>query len=194
MLKIGLTGKIGSGKTTALKALGQKGAETFNSDQIIHEIYKNSRHIITKKIKKFFPEAEEKNEISPKKLGEIVFNDQNKLKKLEQLTHPFVIKKLKDKFKSKKSGIFVAEVPLLFEKNLEGLFDRVILVKSREDILIKRLKEKYGLDSREAKKRLFLFLTAGKKEKKSDFILANNSNLNELKKEVNLLWQKISKI
>ncbi len=193
MFKFGLTGRIGSGKTTVMEILAKKGAKTFYSDYTIHQFYKDHQHPIYKKVRETFPESKLGKEISRKKLAEVVFADRNKLKKLEQIVHPAIIKVLGEWLKSnKEKNICVTEIPLLFEKKLEKIFDKNILIKVKNDILIERLKEKYNFCDQEIKQRLSLYLPITESEKKSDFVLENNSDLKNLEKEVNLLWQKIN--
>ncbi|MCF7869710.1 MAG: dephospho-CoA kinase [Candidatus Omnitrophica bacterium] len=195
MSKIGLTGVIGSGKTTVLRLFAKLGAKVFDSDQKIHQFYQDVNHPVYKKTKKAFPEVELDNKISRKKLAELVFNDRKKLEKLEEIVHPEIIKFLKQWLEAKsETKAYIAEVPLLFEKNLQGLFDKTILVKIKENILVKKLKEKYNFDGKEIKKRLSLYLPSKEKEKRADFILTNNLSLGDLEKEVSLLWHKINKI
>jgi dephospho-CoA kinase len=195
MPKIGLTGVIGSGKTTALKLFAKLGAKVFDSDQKIHQFYQDVNHPVYKKVKETFPEAELDNKISRKNLAQLVFNDREKLKKLEQIVHPAIIKFLEQWLQVKpKNEVYIAEVPLLFEKNLQGLFDKTILIKVKENILTERLKGKYSFSDQEIKKRLSLYLPGKEKEKRADFILTNNLSLKDLEKEVSLLWHKINKI
>jgi len=82
---------------------------------------------------------------------------------------------------------------LLFEKNLEKLFDAVILVKSKQEIACQRAMEKFSLTRKEAKKRLKAYIAVSKKIKKSDFIVENNSTLKDLSIRVNGLWNKLVK-
>ncbi|MCF7888469.1 MAG: dephospho-CoA kinase [Candidatus Omnitrophica bacterium] len=195
MSKFGLTGVIGSGKTTILKLFCELGAEIFDSDQKIHQFYQDINHPVYKKIKEIFPEVELDNKISRKNLAKVVFNDREKLKKLEQVVHPEIIRFLKQWLEAKsKIKVCIAEVPLLFEKDLQGLFDKTILIKVKEDILAKRLKDKYNFSDEEIKKRLSLYLPGKEKEKRADFILTNNLSLEDLEKEVSVLWHKINKI
>lgn len=195
MPKVGLTGNIGSGKSTVLKILAEKKARIYDCDQKVHRIYNNPNHLVCRRVGQVFPKAVEKGRISREKLSSIVFNNKNKLRKLEEIVHPVIISELKKWLEAgHKNKVAVAEVPLLFEKGLAACFDKTVFVKVDRDILLKRLLKKYKLSKSEAEKRLSLYLPAEEKGKRSDFILENNSNLSDLKKEVNLLWRKISKI
>lgn len=195
MSTIGLTGRIGSGKTTVAGILAKKGARVFFSDYKVHQFYKDCTHPIYKKVVENFPECKIDGEISREKLAQIVFKDKQQLKKLEEIVHPELINTLRQWLKeANESDVCVAEVPLLFEKNLEEMFDKNILVKVKDDILISRLKEKYAFSDQEIKQRLSLYLPVKEKENKTDFVLENNLDLKNLEKEVDLLWQKINQI
>ncbi|MBD3264251.1 MAG: dephospho-CoA kinase [Candidatus Omnitrophica bacterium] len=190
----GLTGNLACGKSTLLKRLKKKGAEIFDTDKRIHDYYRNPNSRIFKNIRKFFPGVVTGKKICRRKLGKIVFADKNKLRILEGIVHPVVIEDLLSwikKAKRKGTKIYVAEVPLLFEKKLEDRFDYTILVKTRRDILISRLKEKYGFSEAEAGRRLSLYLPLKYKIRRSDFVINNNCDLEEFKKEVDLLWKRM---
>lgn len=193
MAKIGLTGRIGTGKTTVSRLLGRKGAKIFDTDCQVRQIYSDPKNPIYKQISRIFPKAKDRGVISRQKLGDIVFADKHALKELEAIIHPVVIESLRRWLAdNRREAILLAEVPLLFESKLEHLFDKTILIQAKEEILLKRLEKKYNLDRPRAKQRLEMF--SPDSQKKPDFILVNNSDLNKLKKEVDLLWQKISKI
>jgi dephospho-CoA kinase len=195
MVKIGLTGRIGSGKTTVMKMLVKMGAKAFDADRQVHRFYRDSSHPVYKKVKKIIPEAEQGSEISREKLKKIVFKKNHKLRQLERVVHPAVIKALKEWLSAKKKeDVCVAELPLLFELKLGNLFDKTVLLKVKEEILVKRLKKKYGFSDSEIRQRLSLYLPVEEKEKKSSFVLNNNSGLKNLEKEVSVLWQRINKI
>jgi len=107
--------------------------------------------------------------------------------------HPIVVKELIEwvtKVRDKK-GIYIAEVPLLFEKKLEKHFESIILVKTKKRVLMERLKEKYNFSNSQVKERLALQLPVKHKEKRSNFLVNNDFDLKRLQKEVGLLWKKI---
>ena len=194
MSVIGLTGNLATGKSIVLKLFKKKGVKVFDVDQKIHGYYRNKKSSVYKKIRAFFPECLEKSAISRKKLGSIVFYNKDKLKKLEKIVHPVVTKDLLNwvkKAKSDKGKIYIAEVPLLFEKRLASHFDRIILIVVRKEVLIRRIIKKYGLSENKVLSRLSLYGPIREKIKGSNFIVDNSLNFKRLKKEVDLLWKKI---
>lgn len=189
----GLTGNLASGKSTALKLLKKKGAIIFDADKLVHEYYKNRKSSIYKKLVSVFPGALKGKLIDRKLLGEIVFLDGKKLKILEAIVHKKVIEDLKAWAKKAKASkkIYIAEVQLLFEKNLENLFDATILIYTPKNILLKRIENNLGIKKQRALARLALYGPVKKKIKRADFIINNNSNIKALKNKTNALWDKL---
>jgi len=190
----GLTGNLNCGKSTALMLLKRKGACIFDADRKIHEYYKDKKSIIFKKISVLFPQAIKKSKIDRKKLGEIVFSDNTKLKKLERIVHPITIRDLKLWINKaqKTDKVYVAEVPLLFEKKLEGMFDGTILIYAKKGVLLKRIKNKLKLSKTEALKRLSAFKPVSEKSEKADFIINNSFGMETLKREIDILWENLN--
>jgi dephospho-CoA kinase len=191
---LGLTGNLASGKSTVLKLLKAKGAIIFDADSRIHSYYRDKKSPVYKKVAASFPQCLKGRSISHRKLAGLVFSDRRKLKKLEAIVHPVIIKDLLKWVKERGTGkrkIYVAEVPLLFEKKLSGYFNSVVLIVAKQKVLIPRITKKYGFSKEEAVRRLSLYSPVREKIKSADFVVDNNSNSRQLKKEVDLLWRKI---
>ncbi|MFA5008183.1 MAG: dephospho-CoA kinase [Candidatus Omnitrophota bacterium] len=190
-----LTGNLGCGKTTALMLLKKKGASVLDIDEAIHNYYKDKKNNIYKKISALFPEAVAKRAIDRKKLGQIVFSDKKKLKMLEAIVHPVAIRDLKSWVKDSKQmhKVSIAEVPLLFEKNLEGIFDGTILVYTEKGVLLKRIINKLKLSKAAMRQRLSAFEPFSEKNKKADFIINNSFGMETLKREIDSLWGELEK-
>ena len=180
MIKIGITGSLASGKTTASKILSKKRGPLFSADVAVKQLYQNKsfRSLISKEFG-----IENNNQIK-KSIKKLLLEDKKNLKKLEKLIHPLVRKKMK-KFTSKnknKKTLFY-EIPLLIESKLTSLFNLIIFIKSKKEIRLKRFKSKKG------DKKLFNFLnnqqmTESKKIKFCDYVVVNEKNLNILKKNL----------
>ncbi|MDD4183101.1 MAG: dephospho-CoA kinase [Candidatus Omnitrophica bacterium] len=190
----GLTGNLSCGKSTALMLLKDKGACVFDVDKRIHEYYKDKKSGIFKKISVLFPQAIRKNRIDREKLGEIVFSDRKNLRKLEKIVHPIAIRDLKSWAKKAKNTnrVSVAEVPLLFEKNLAGIFDGTILIYAKKSVLLKRIKIKLKLSKAAAGCRLSAFKPVREKSKRADFIINNSFTIETLKREIDILWKNLN--
>lgn len=179
-MKIAITGSIGSGKSTVSNYLREKGYEVFDCDKYNAYLLDNNKTVFNK-IKKTFPEAIDDDKLNKKKLASIIFNNINDKRKLEDILHPLIIKEMLKR--SKDNDIFFAEVPLLFETNLEANFDHNLLVVSDYDVTLKRL-IKRGLNKEEAIIRLNNQMAVENKILRAEEIIYNNGNLNKLFKEV----------
>ena len=180
MIKIGITGSIASGKTTASKILSYKRGPLFSADNVVKILYKknNFKKLL---IKKFDIKKNSNFKLILKK--KILQNEAN-VKKIEKLIHPVVRKEMK-KFtilNKRKKNIFY-EIPLLIENNLMKYFDVIIFIKAKRKIRLKRFKSKGGDE------KLFKILNNKqlpdfKKIKFSNHIVVNEKNLNMLKKSL----------
>ena len=180
MIKIGITGSLASGKTTASKILSLKKGPLFSADKVVKELYqnKNFKLLIRKKFKI-------KNNYQIKKyLKKLILEDKKNIKKLEKIIHPLVRNKMK-KFSSKnrnKKFLFY-EIPLLIESKLMKHFNVIIFIKAKKQLRLKRFMLKGG------DKRLFNLLNNKqmkdvKKIKYSDYVVVNENNLNILKRNL----------
>jgi dephospho-CoA kinase len=188
----GLTGNLASGKTTVLRLLEKKGCIVFDADKRIHQYYRDKNSNIYKSVVSVFPQAYTKGLISRNKLRDIVFSDAKFLYKLEKIVHPVIIKDLKEWISEKRKGkIYVAEVPLLFEKRLQDYFNGVILVYVKKEILVKRIINKQRISKEQVASRLRLYLPIREKIKKANFIIDNSYTLADLNEKVDLLWNRL---
>jgi dephospho-CoA kinase len=192
-----LTGSLGSGKTKVLRILEKKGAVVLNVDKAVHAYYKDRNSSIYRKIVKYFPSVLTKaRNISRSRLRRIAFGGEENLRRLESIVHPQIIKDLKAWIRRSKRrrGIYIAEVPLLFEKNLDKLFDKVILVCISKKVFIERAKKRFDLSRKEALKILSLYLPLREKIRRSDYIIWNNTSLRNLARKVDRLWKRLESV
>ncbi len=140
---VGITGKIGSGKSSLLNLLDQNGYNTISMDEIGHEVLEESENTI----RKMFNIDNTKDLRSS--LRNIVFNDKNKLKMLNSKLHPLMKEKLKKLLKeSKKSPIFV-EAAILFEMKINDLMDKIVYLDVQNKIAIERVKKRSNLPEKD---------------------------------------------
>jgi dephospho-CoA kinase len=180
MIKIGITGSIASGKTTASKILSHKRGPLFSADEEIKKIYKDNKfkQLLVKEfhIKKTF---NLKSLLKQKILG----NKKN-IRRIEKIIHPLVRVKMKkfSELHKKKSKVFY-EIPLLIENKLMKYFDVILLIQTKKNIRLSRFMAKGG------EKKLFEILnkkqlTDIKKIKFSDHVVKNENNISILKKKL----------
>lgn len=184
---IGITGSIGSGKTTAAKIFSKHHFTKIDADEIAHEILKIPK--VKNKILKEFEEAilNERNDIDRKKLGIAIFNDANKLKKLNSITHPIIISEIRNQIKKiknecGKNAKIIVDAPLLLETKARHLVDNIVVVKADRKSIFKRLKGKYTKEHIEniLKRQMPL----EEKIKNADFVIDNNKDKIHLEKQV----------
>lgn len=125
--KIAITGGIGSGKSIVGKILQEKGFTVYSCDEIYKDVVKTHEYIA--QITKTFPSCIANGAIDRKKLALIVFNNPQKLDKLNQITHPLIMEQLNSYIDACKDSIVFAEVPLLFECGYEHTFDKILVVQ-----------------------------------------------------------------
>ena len=180
MIKIGITGSIASGKTTACKILSHNRGPLYSADKIVKELYRDSN--FKKLLVKEFNIKQKFN--IKNSLKEKILLDRKNIKKLERLVHPIVRKKMKEfsNLHKKKNKVFY-EIPLLVEKKLMHYFDVIIFIKAKKKVRLKRFKAKRGNE--------YLFNILNNKQfsdkekiKYSDHVINNNQNLNILKKKL----------
>ena len=181
MKKIGITGSLASGKTTASKILSKKGGPLFSADGIVSKFYKNSgfKNKIIKALK-ISTKTNFKSEVKKKVLA-----NKNNLKKIEKIIHPMVRKEMFLFLKKNKNRKLVfLEIPLLIESKLTKHFDVIIFIKAKKNIRLKRYISKY-------KKSFELFNLLDKKQirdtrklKYCDHVVINNHSLSNLKKKL----------
>ncbi len=183
----GITGSIGSGKTTAAKLFGRHNYSRIDADEISHDLMKNNPEIRKEIIKNFGNKilGRDKN-IDREKLREIVFSDAKKLKKLNSIMHPAIISSIKKQIKkiqNKRKGRtkILIDSPLLIETNAKKLADRIIVVRANAERIIKRSKRFSGEEIETILKRQ---MPPEEKLKYADFVIDNNKSLKHLEKQV----------
>ena len=196
---IGLTGGIGTGKTTVSKKLRERGYPVIDLDNISREVIKYPK-VINKLVQNFGKEilldedvAISEREISRKKLGKIVFKDEKKINILNSIMHPPILKKMREEIKEaeKKYAVVFVEVQLLFEINLEQEFDMTVLVYSDRKTQLKRVSERDGRDEEEVLNILDSQMDIEIKREKSSYIIENNLDLENLDREIDKFIEKL---
>ncbi len=194
-MRIGLTGSIACGKSTVSNMFKELGAYIIDSDEIAHEALKKTEKPY-KEVLEIFGDSilDEQGNIDRKKLGKIVLSDKSKLAILESIIHPYINQKRKEIedaiFKENKNAIIIYDVPLLFEKQLEKNFDKIIVVYANKNAQIERLTKRQNLTYDEALKLIGLQMDVEEKKKRADFVIDNSYSLGETKKQVLEIFKK----
>ena len=189
-MKVGLTGGIGAGKSTVADMFSKLGAVVIRSDELARQVIEPNTPGFQKVLSRFGNQIlQENGSIDRQKLAQIVFNDQNSLKDLEEIIHPLVRNKTNELINSQtQETIVVNEVPLLLEKKMEKMFDFLVVVISSEKNRINRL-QKRGISEPEAKKRMSLQVSDEVRKSSADFLITNDGNIDQLEADVAKVWQ-----
>ena len=180
MIKIALTGNIASGKSSVQKIIEMSGFDVMDTDKVGHGLLsvKNSELMDVFGGENVF---DDDANFDRKKLGELVFNDPEKLKLLNSIIHPQIRKEIEGYFEQKKDEPFVfVAIPLLFETGMEDLFDKIIIVYAEDEIRLKRLITRNNYSEDYAKKRMLSQIPQEKKFALVDYIIDNNGTEEEL--------------
>ena len=190
MIRIGIVGDIGSGKSYVAK---QFGFPIFNADFEVNKIYKKSRKCF-KKLKRAFPNHIFSFPIKRRELFQVVEENKNNVKKINKIIHPEVRLRM-NKFlnKNKKKKAIVLDIPLLLEGKINKKRDILVFVGAKKKEINKRLKKRYNFNIGIFKKLKKLQLPLEIKKKKSNFIIINNFTSLSVKKSVKILKNKILK-
>ncbi len=205
MKVIGLTGGIGSGKSTVSGFLAELGAVIINADEVGHEVFKPDTQGWRQVVTAFGRQILKTNgEIDRNKLGEIVFTDSEALARLNSLVHPLVYEVVKaqlEQYRQEGVGVVVLEVPLLIdvplakkagEPSLLDEVDEVWVTEAPEATVLERLKGRAGLSETESLARIRSQLPSEERLRRADVVIDTNCRLDELKLRVKELWNKLS--
>lgn len=187
-MKIGITGNIGSGKSTFSNFAEDAGFIVLKADDISKKILENDEKVKSLVIKEFGQQSFTDQTPNKTYLAKEVFANPDKLKKLECILHPRVIKKINNYFRANEKNnktIFV-EAALIYEADMESMFDYVVLITAERDIRLQR-KVNSGLSEEDFIKREENQIPEDEKKKRADFIFSNNSSKEKLKIKFKLL-------
>ncbi len=184
---IALTGGIGCGKSAALNIFAQCGFQIADADKICHRFYETGTGIESV-LCRWPSAADENGKIDRKKLGNIVFRDENDLAYLESLVSPFLLSEL-DKIRES-SAITIVEIPLLFEKNMQNNCDAVIAVWSPFELRRRRLAAR-NWDHAECSRRERLQWAPERKLAAADYGIINTGSMETLEKQCRCVAEKI---
>ena len=191
-LIIGITGSIGTGKSTVSNLIKAEGYPIIDTDSIVHDIYKKDLGLIKKLVKEFGDGILTKTKnIDRKKLGEIVFGDKDKLRKLNELVHPLVKEKTLKMIEKLDDGLIFLDVPLLFETDFYKLCDYTVVVYADMDNQIWRIMARDKVDFPTALKKIYSQMSLQEKIELADFIIDNSHSIGDLPWQVKQLIIKL---
>ena len=194
MKVIGLTGGIGSGKSTVSRFLAELGAVILNADEVGHEAFKPDTEIWRQVVAAFGRQiVTPDGNIDRKKLGKIVFGNPESLSLLNQIMHPRMYDMVKAQlaeYRQQETRVVVLEAPLLLEAGWTPLVDEVWVTTAPESTVLKRLEEQTGLSRAESLARIRSQLSSAERVRHADVVINTDCDLDELKARVKELWVK----
>ncbi|MBQ4914917.1 dephospho-CoA kinase [Maribacter sp. MMG018] len=183
MMIVGLTGGIGSGKSTVGKILEELGVPVYNSDVEAKKLMQSSETIRKKLISLFGDRAFDGDVLNRSFIAKKVFNDKNILQKLNKIVHPEVRKHFLKWYSEQNTSYVVQETALLFENKAQDLYDKIILVTAPKELKIQRLLKRDGSTEEDILARMKNQLKDSEKIKLADFVI-ENIFLEETRKKV----------
>ena len=193
---IGLTGGIASGKSLVAGELKRLGAYLIDADEIAREVVKTGLPAYNEIVKEFGEKILNPDKtINRKELGRIVFSNPELRKRLEQITHPRIRKKIEAEISAIKAknpkAVIVVDAALLIEGGLYKKMDKVIVVYADEKTQIKRLTERDGFTIKDAKNRLSAQMPLTEKRRYADFVIENveGKSKEKIKNEVKAIFK-----
>ncbi|UCD64043.1 MAG: dephospho-CoA kinase [Candidatus Zixiibacteriota bacterium] len=191
---IGITGQIGSGKSTAAKFFKSHGAAVIDADRIGRQVVEGSRALLKQLVKSFGAEILTRlGNLSRKKLASLAFNDERSKRKLNRIVHPYLLKELNRQLAalSRQYEIVVIDAALLLDWNLDRLVDIVILVHASEKLRLGRLARR-GISKADARARQKRQLTYAQYRARADFVVFNNDTPQKLHSKLRKILRRIN--
>jgi dephospho-CoA kinase len=190
---VGLTGGIGAGKSTVAALFAQKGAVIIDTDLIAREAVPPRSPLLDQVAAEFGPSiVGADGALDRAALARLIFNDEHKRARLNQIMHPEILKRVLGKLAAlPASSVIVVVVPLLFESRFESNCDRVVAVVAPPDVRRERIAERDGLTGSEIEARMRAQLPDADYERRADVIVRNEGNLTALGREVDRAWQQL---
>jgi dephospho-CoA kinase len=191
-MKVGLTGGIGAGKSTVADLFARRGAVVIRADELARQVIEKSTPGFDKVVSRFGNNIlDEDDNIDRAKLATIVFSEQKSLEDLENIIHPLVREET-NRIISRQTPetIIINEIPLLLEKQMQSLFDCLIIVISSEKNRLARLVNN-GFTQDQVKARMAKQVDDETRKASADYLIVNDGDLNQLENYVEKIWQSL---
>ena len=192
-MNIGITGSIACGKSTVSNYLKEKGYTIIDADKLGHIALTNDE--VKEKLKKSFGlTILENNEISREKLGKLVFGNDENLKILNSIVHPYIRKIILQLQENHRDERFVfLDIALLFEAGFEDLVEKIIVVHIDEKIQLARLMSRNALSKEQAMFRIESQMSSNDKSKLGDYVINNSNTKEETYRQIDLILDELER-
>ena len=191
-MKVGLTGGIGAGKSTVADLFARRGAVVIRADELARQVIEKSTPGFDKVVSRFGNNIlDEDGNIDRAKLATIVFSEQKSLEDLENIIHPLVREETNRIMgRQTPETIIINEIPLLLEKQMQSLFDYLVIVISSEKNRLARLVNN-GFTQDQVKARMAKQVDDETRRASADYLIINDGDINQLENDVEKIWQSL---
>ena len=196
MLRVGLTGGIGTGKSTVGKMFADLGCHVLDSDGITRELFQAAQPTNILVAKAFGPSIVAKDgSIDRAKLGELVFNDEGLRHRLNGIVHPMIVERQKSFLdaveREDPHGIGIVEAALMVEVGTYNKYDKLVVVVCKPSVQRRRLRERNGLTPEQVRARIKAQMPLEEKAKFADFIVENSKTIESTQKQVEEIYREL---
>jgi dephospho-CoA kinase len=194
VVKVGLTGGIGSGKSEVARRLSALGAVVVDADALAREAVEPGTRGLAAVVEEFGPEVlRPDGSLDRGALGRLVFTDESARHRLEAIVHPVVAARSAELMAgAADDAVVVYDVPLLVEKHLEGDYDLVVVVEASLDVRVNRVVEHRGMDRADVESRIHAQSTPEERAAVADVVVDNSGDLETLQPQVEDLWARLT--
>lgn len=195
MKLIGLTGGVGSGKSTVAEILRALGATVIDADEAAHAVYEPGTAGFDAVVAAFGPEYVRDGRIDRAALGRLVFDDPAARGRLNAIVHPLVREWMTERTREaidRGDEIVVQDVPLLYENGLDGLFSSVVLVYAPPDVQLQRLVEGRGVPEDRARAMIASQMPIDEKRRRAHHVIDNSGTREETRRQVENMWAQMT--
>jgi len=192
---IGLTGGVGSGKSTVADMMRDLGAQVVDADEAAHAVYEPGSPGFDAVVREFGAEYVDGGRIDRSRLGELVFHDDDARRRLNAIVHPLVrdwMAQRTAEAAERGAEVVVQDVPLLFENGLERLFSTVVLVYAPEDVQIERLVSGRGFTAERARAMIAAQMPIENKRGLAHHVINNSDTREETLSQVKAIWKQLT--
>ena len=198
MLVVGLTGNIGSGKSTVAQMLSERGATIIDADVLARRAVETGTNAYERIVSRWGSEiVAPDGQLDRAALRRVVFADHEQLEELNQIVHPEVERlrnRLVEQARKRGDRVVICDIPLLFERHMTDRVDRIILVDAHRAIRLERLVKDRGLRETEAMDMIAAQMPAELKRARADHVIDNDGTLTQLERKVGDVWSAVTAV
>ena len=195
MYKLGITGGIGSGKSTASEFFEKKGAFIFDADSEAKNLLANNSNLSQRIIATFGSQVTTKKQLDLKRLSVLVFSSKSLQNKLNKIVWPEVSSVMIDAAeKAENDGVtlFIVDAALLIEAGFNDFFNSILLITADKSMRLNRILLRKNIPENQIEKRMALQMPESEKQKQAQTTIKNNGNMQELHTQLELFWKKLN--